>query len=212
MSIDQPLDVEFNSDGNEIEQDIHYDGEENDSDTGDENIHDHSEATHENEPQIINPNVFLPPDIKELLKSISRTECNSEQLGRLAGFFLILDRSVLNNWNLDLLVQKLLAIVQKTANSDSMPSIEALMLRYEPELLRQFLEPDMYQGGTRSDPNVITMASRCLGNLVLTLGDSSERMVGRAIREEAIPVLCNILTEGPRTYDSEYLKDIIMVC
>ncbi|CAG8584820.1 21564_t:CDS:2 [Rhizophagus irregularis] len=211
MSIDQPLDVEFNSDGNEIEQDIHYDGEENDSDTGDENIHDHSEATHENEPQIINPNVFLPPDIKELLKSISRTECNSEQLGRLAGFFLILDRSVLNNWNLDLLVQKLLAIVQKTANSDSMPSIEALMLQqFEPEVLRQFLERDMYQGGTGSDPNVITMASRCLGNLVLTLGDSSERMVGRAIREEAIPVLCNILTEGPRTYDSEYLKDIIM--
>ncbi|GES99052.1 hypothetical protein GLOIN_2v1587441 [Rhizophagus clarus] len=210
MSIDQPLDVEFNSDGNEIEQDIHYDGEENDTDTGDENINDHSEAAHENEPQIINPNVFLPPDIKELLKSISRTECSSEQLGRLAGFFLILDRSVLNNWNLDLLVQKLLAIVQKTANSDSMPSIEALMLQqFEPEVLRQFLERDIYQAAG-NDPNVITMASRCLGNLVLTLGDSSERMVGRAIREEAIPVLCNILTEGPRTYDSEYLKDIIM--
>ena len=96
-----------------------------------------------------------------------------------------------------------------------MPSIEALMLQqFEPEVLRQFLERDMYQVGTGAgnDPNVITMASRCLGNLVLTLGDSSERMVGRAIREEAIPVLCNILTEGPRTYDSEYLKDIIMVC
>ncbi|RIA83278.1 hypothetical protein C1645_469185 [Glomus cerebriforme] len=212
MSIDQPLDVEFNSDGNEIEQDIHYDGEENDSDTGDENIRDHNETTHENEPQIINPNVFLPPDIKELLKSLSRAECNSDQLGRLAGFFLILDRSVLNNWNLDLLVQKLLAIVQKTTNSDSIPSIEALMLQqFEPEILRQFLDPNMFQSTqTGNDPNVITMASRCLGNLVLTLGDSSERMVGRAIREEAIPVLCNILTEGPRTYDSEYLKDIIM--
>ena len=81
--------------------------------TVDQNIHDHSETTHENEPKIIKQKVFLPPDIKELLKSISRTECSSEQLGRLAGFFLILDRSVLNNWNLDLLVQKLLAIVQK---------------------------------------------------------------------------------------------------
>src|ERR1043165_8094052 len=88
MSIDQPLDVEFNSDGNEIEQDIHYDGEENDSDT-DENIRDlNNEAANENEPQIIHPSIFLPPDIKELLKSISRAECNSDQLGRLANFFL----------------------------------------------------------------------------------------------------------------------------
>ena len=45
MSIDQPLDVEFNSDGNDIEQDIRYDGEENDSDTGDENIRDQNETT-----------------------------------------------------------------------------------------------------------------------------------------------------------------------
>src|SRR5436190_9417591 len=113
MSIDQPLDVEFNSDGNDIEQDIHYDGEEIDTDTGDEIIRDSiNETANENEPQIINPNIFLPPDIKELLKSISRAECNSDQLGRLANFFLILDRTVLNNWNLDLLVQKLLAVVQ----------------------------------------------------------------------------------------------------
>src|SRR3954471_1829068 len=142
MSIDQPLDVEFNSDGNEIEleQDIHYDGEEIDTDTGDEIIRDpNNDILNENEPQIIHPSIFLPPDIKELLKSISRAECNSDQLGRLANFFLILDRSVLNNWNLDLLVQKLLAVVQKTANSDSMPSIEALMLQqFEPEVLRQF--------------------------------------------------------------------------
>src|SRR6266542_1597034 len=197
MSIDQPLDVEINSDGNEIEHDIHYDGEENDSDTGDENI---NETTNDNEPQIIHPNIhsniYLPSDIKELLKSISRAECNSDQLGKLANFFLILDRSVLSNWNLDLLVQKLLAIVQKTTSNDSIPSIEALMYQqFEPDVLRQLLERDVFQG-TGNDPNVITMASRCLGNLVMTLGDNSERMVGRAIREDAIPLLCNLLTEG----------------
>ncbi|CAI2172111.1 5425_t:CDS:2 [Funneliformis geosporum] len=205
MSIDQPLDVELNSDGIEIEHDIHYDGEENDSDTDD--IH---ESIHENEPQIIHPNSFLPSDIKEVLKSISRTDCNSEQLARLANFFLLLDRPMLSNWNLDLLVQKLLEVVQKTTSNDSMPSIEALMLQqFEPDILRQLLERDVFQG-TGNDPNVITMASRCLGNLVMTLGDNSELMIGRAIREDAIPLLCNILTEGPRTYDSEHLKDIIL--
>ncbi|CAG8513701.1 17231_t:CDS:2 [Funneliformis caledonium] len=205
MSIDQPLDVELNSDGIEIEHDIHYDGEENDSDT--DEIH---ESTHDNEPQIIQPNSFLPSDIKDVIKSVSRTECNSEQLARLANFFLLLERPMFSNWNLDLLVQKLLDVVQKTTNNDSMPSIEALMLQqFEPEILRQLLERDVFQG-TGNDPNVITMASRCLGNLVMTLGDNSERMIGRAIREDAIPLLCNILTEGPRTYDSEHLKDIIL--
>lgn len=217
MNVDQPIEAEAetNAEGNsnEIEQDVAQDEEvdhETDSED-DEGVPRNDSSMNEEPEEIVNQRVFLPPEIRETLRSVVQTNANSEQLGRLANFFLMLDRTALTDWNLDLLISKLAQIVQKVSSDEGGGLPLDMMFSgqsdIDPVILQSIFESSIPQ----SDFTVITMATRCLGNLVSTLGDSAEHMVAKSIKEKVVPLFCDILVKGPQSNDSEHLKDIIMV-
>ncbi|CAG8565205.1 2862_t:CDS:2 [Acaulospora colombiana] len=211
MSLDQPTDVEANNDGNNAEQDnVPEEVLEHETDSDEENedgVPRNDSSMNEETEEIVNPRVFLSQDIRETLRAVIQTNANSEQLGKLANFFLMLERTALTDWNLDLLISKLAQIV-KNVNSDGGMPFDLMFGQsdIDPLVLQSILESNMSQ----NDPNIITMATRCLGNLVTALGDSAGHMVGNPIKERVVPLFCDILVKGPQTNDSEHLKDIIM--
>ncbi|CAG8574471.1 1790_t:CDS:2 [Diversispora eburnea] len=207
-------DTETNIEGNDndIEQDVAQDEEvdhETDSEEEEDIIPRNDSSMNEEPEEIVNQRVFLPPEIRETLRSVVQTNTNSDQLGRLANFFLMLDRTALTDWNLDLLISKLAQIVQKVSSDEGGLSLDMMFSGQsdiDPVILQSIFESSMPQ----SDFTVITMATRCLGNLVSTLGDSAEHMVSKSIKEKVVPLFCDILVKGPQSNDSEHLKDIIM--
>src|SRR6185369_1986139 len=57
----------------------------------------------------------------------------------------------------------------------------------------------------------ITMACRCMCNLTILLDNNAEKHIGNAVREVAIPSLCQIIKETPLSNDLDDLNDIIAV-
>ncbi|CAG8660595.1 752_t:CDS:2 [Acaulospora morrowiae] len=212
MNLDQPADSEVNpEENNNVERDnVPEEVVEHETDSDEDNedsIPRNDSSMNEEIEEIVNPRVFLSQDIRETLRAVIQTNANSEQLGKLANFFLMLERTALTDWNLDLLISKLAQIV-KNVNSDAGMPFDLMFGQsdIDPAVLQSILESNMSQ----NDPNIITMATRCLGNLVTALGDSAGHMVSNPIKERVVPLFCDILVKGPQTNDSEHLKDIIM--
>ncbi|CAG8523842.1 11094_t:CDS:2, partial [Scutellospora calospora] len=211
MNMDHP-DAGLNSDGNDIESEIinHNAEIEHDTDSDDESIQHHDIITNEVREEIVNQRISLPDDVRDALLAIARTKANSDQLGRLANHFLS-DSNPLTNWNLTLLVHKLAEIIKKESVTGGIPP-EFMFSGagdMDPLVMQSLIDSAIFSNDP-ADSNVITMASRCLSNLVTKLGRNAEPMIGPAINEKVVPLLCDILTEGPQTNDSEHLKAIII--
>ncbi|KAF0520358.1 hypothetical protein F8M41_016361 [Gigaspora margarita] len=212
MNMDHPNDSGLNSDGNDIEtENINHNVElGHDTDSDDESIQHNDSITNEIREEIVSPRVSLPDDVRDALIAIARTKANSDQLGRLANHFLS-DSNPLTNWNLALLVHKLAEIIKKESVTGGLPPefMFSGSSDMDPLVMQSLIDSAIFSNDP-ADSNVITMASRCLSNLVTKLGRNAEPMIGQPINEKVVPLLCDILTEGPQTNDSEHLKAIII--
>ncbi|CAG8812735.1 3336_t:CDS:2, partial [Racocetra fulgida] len=91
----------------------------------------------------------------------------------------------LTNWNLALLVHKLAEIIKKESVTGGLP----------PEF--------MFSGSSDMDPLVM---QSLIDSAIFSNDPADSNVITMAI----VPLLCDILTEGPQTNDSEHLKAIII--
>nr|CAG8558015.1 8529_t:CDS:10 [Entrophospora candida] len=149
------------------------------------------------------------PTLREIKSIVSKITNNvdvqTDTLTRFSNFLANPDISLIEGWNYNLIIRKLATILTRRTPPPQLSDLSAYGTEIDIATLQAILgiaDPD------NSHIKRITIACKCMCNLTILLDNNAEQYIGNAVREVAIPNLCQLIKE-PLSNDLDYLNDII---
>nr|CAG8570135.1 12680_t:CDS:10 [Entrophospora candida] len=150
------------------------------------------------------------PTLREIRSIVSKitnyADVHTDTLTRFSNFLTNPDMSLTEGWNYNLIIRKLATLMTRRTPPPQLSDLSAYSAEIDIVTLQAIFE---IADSDNSNIKRITMACRCMCNLTTLLDNNAEKHIGNAVREVAIPNLCQLIKETPLSNDLDYLNDII---